>query len=102
MDAVSHWLKSKFENPHTLEEKEVARVSESYKLSLALTQQRNEPVKAIKGWTNPVKKAYFADKLEDVTTEGTRYTFQVTTRANCYESVLTCLDKGEPARHYTE
>lgn len=102
MDAITHWLKSKFENPLTVEEKEVARVNEAYKLGLALTTQRSETVRGVRGWTNPTKKAYFADKLEEATTEGSRYTFQVTTRANCYESVLSCLDKGEPVRQYSD
>jgi hypothetical protein len=101
MSAITSWLRGYFENPSTREEKEIARVDEAYKVGLSLIQQRNEPIKREIGATNPVKKAYFADKLEE-SKEGSRYTFQVTTKANCYESVLYCIEKGDPVREYAD
>ena len=102
MSSITEWLKSKFEHPQTREEKELARIADVYSLGIAITEQRNEPLrKADRGWTNPAKTAYFAEKMEE-SKQGSRYTFQVTSKANCYESVLQCIEKGEPPRHYDD
>lgn len=102
MSSITEWLRGKFEHPQTREENELARIGEAYKLGQALIEQRSEPVrKAEKGWTNPTKAAYFAEKLDEAN-QGSRYTFQVTTKANCYESALLCIQKGEPVRQYSD
>jgi hypothetical protein len=102
MSSITEWLRGKFEDPQSREEKEAERLAYNFKLGLAVTQQRSEPVrKADKGWTSATKAKYFQDKVNDAQ-QGSPYTFHVTTKANCYQSALHCIEKGEPKREYAE
>lgn len=102
MSFITDWLRSKLADPQLREEKEVERIQKATELAELVYVDRNQPIRPpVKGWTNPSKEAYFAQKLEKAKL-GSPYTYYVTSKANCYESVLDILKKGEPIREYAD
>jgi hypothetical protein len=90
---ITEWIRKKIQDPQQREDNEAQRIQDAYDSGKMLTAQRKEKQPLFLGYFPPHMKQYIAWKQMIAKDPAYTYTFQLTSKANCYQSVLDIIEK---------
>ena len=90
---ITEWIRSHMEDPEVRERNEKQRLEQTSRLAEEITASRKKEHLPFFGYLHPKYSEHIYYKNWSAQQPQYSYTFQVTSKANCYESVLNILEK---------